>query len=53
MEIAPAHKTALAGLADRLRTLGFTVVAVDSMGAGTAMLDNAAPCTLYAVRAAG
>jgi FkbM family methyltransferase len=53
MEIAPAHKSALAGLSDRLRTLGFTRVAVDSMGAGTAMPDNAAPCTLYAVRAAG
>jgi hypothetical protein len=53
MEIAPAHKSALARLADRLRALGFTRIAVESMGAGTALPDDATPCTLYAIRPAG
>jgi FkbM family methyltransferase len=50
MEISPAHKSALTGLSDRLRALGFTKVAVESTLGGTAVLDDPTPCTLYAVR---
>jgi FkbM family methyltransferase len=51
MEIAAAHKGALAALGDRLRSLRFTKVTVESMLGGTAVLDDPMPCTLYAVRA--
>jgi FkbM family methyltransferase len=51
MEVAPAHKGALTALGDRLRALGFTKVAVESMLGGTAVLDDPTACTLYAIRA--
>jgi FkbM family methyltransferase len=50
MEIAPAHKGELTALADRLRSLGFTNVTVESMPGGTAAPNDPAPCTVYAVR---
>jgi FkbM family methyltransferase len=51
MEISPGHKAALTALSDRLRALGFTKIAVESMLGGTAVFDDPTPCTLYAVRA--
>lgn len=52
VEIAHAHKRDLPKLCQRLRTLGFAQVAVESMGGAAAGLDSPVPCTLYAVRPA-
>jgi len=50
MEVEPANKQHISALADRLRSLGFTGVAVESMFGG--MCDPEAPvaCTVFAVR---
>jgi FkbM family methyltransferase len=50
VEIAPAHTGELNALADRLRSLGFTNVTVESMRGGAAAPNDPMPCTLYAVR---
>jgi FkbM family methyltransferase len=50
MEIAPSHQDVVTGLASRMRARGFANVAFESIRGGT-VLDDGAPCTLYAVRA--
>lgn len=50
MEISPANKRGLSALEDRLRALGFTKLAVESMAGGPMVHDDPMPCTLYAAR---
>ena len=50
MEVDPANKCHLAALLDRLRSLGFTRVAVESMFGGESDVNDPIACTVYAVR---
>jgi FkbM family methyltransferase len=51
MEIDPANKCHVASLLDRLRSLGFARVAVESMFGGVSDVNDPIACTIYAVRA--
>jgi len=53
MEVAPANKGQLPVLLERLRSLGFGRVTVESMFGGAGNLDDPIPCTIYAVRNVG
>jgi FkbM family methyltransferase len=50
MEVDPANKHHVASLMDRLRSLGFARVAVESMFGGPSNLNDAVACTVFAVR---
>jgi hypothetical protein len=51
IEVAPAHKDALTPLSDRLRSIGFATVAIESFHGGSVIIDDPMPCMLYALRA--
>lgn len=51
IEVAPAHKVALTPLSDRLQSIGFATVAIESFYSGSVITDDPMPCMLYAVRA--
>lgn len=53
MEVDPTNKRHVTALMDRLRSLGFAQVAVDSMFGGASNLGDPVACTVYAVRAGG
>ncbi|MGA8172534.1 MAG: FkbM family methyltransferase [Methylocystis sp.] len=53
MEVAPANKSSLTALGDRLRAVGFTHVTVENCDGENHVLDDPMPCTLYATRVAG
>ena len=50
MEVEVGNKRRVEPLLDRLRSLGFGRVTVESMFGGSNDLDSAVPCTVYAVR---
>ncbi len=51
IEVAPAHKDALTPLSDRLQSIGFATVAIESFHGDSVITDDPMPCMLYAVRA--
>jgi FkbM family methyltransferase len=52
IEISPSNKSRVGELTNRLRSLGFEHIAVESMLGGASNLDDRVPCTIFAVREA-
>ena len=52
MEVEPANKLLLPALIERLRSLGFARVSVESLFGGPASFGNAVACTVFAIRGA-
>jgi hypothetical protein len=52
MEISPSNKSHVTKLTNRLHSLGFKHIALESMLGGAANLDDKVRCTIFAVREA-